>query len=65
MSAKHQRVILIDHGDGTTEYRITHGPKDLKDLTDKLKADPSVEYYEVVKAKSVELWANPNCCMED
>jgi len=65
MSAKHQRVILIDHGDGTNEYRITNGPKDLKELTDHLKADPSVEYYEVVKAESTDFWANPNCCMED
>jgi hypothetical protein len=65
MKAQSQRIILIDHGDGTTEYRITHGPKELKDVTDKLKLDSNVEYYEVVKAESVELWANPNCCMED
>jgi len=65
MSAKHQRVILIDHGDGTTEYRITNGSKELKELTDKLKGDPSVEYYEVVKATTKELWVNPNCSPED
>jgi len=63
--SEHQRVILIDHGDGTNEYRITYGSKDLKELTDKLKGDPSVEYYEVVKAESTDFWANPNCCLED